>query len=110
MGTPVIIDAVRTPLGKRKGWLAGVHPAVLIGHAMSEVLARAGLDSDLVEQVVAGCVTQAGEQSNGMVRRAWLHAGEPALPLAEGGADGVDDHGGTHGTKLEHVLVRHNLP
>jgi acetyl-CoA C-acetyltransferase len=75
MGTPVIIDAVRTPLGKRKGWLAGVHPAVLIGHAMSEVLARSGLDSDLVDQVVAGCVTQAGEQSNGMVRRAWLHAG-----------------------------------
>jgi acetyl-CoA C-acetyltransferase len=75
MGNPVIVDAVRTPLGKRKGWLAGVHPAVLVGHAMSEVLARSGLDSDLVEQVVAGCVTQAGEQSNGMVRRAWLHAG-----------------------------------
>jgi acetyl-CoA C-acetyltransferase len=75
MGNPVIIDAVRTPLGKRKGWLAGVHPALLIGHAMSEVLARSGLDSQLVEQVVAGCVTQAGEQSNGMVRRAWLHAG-----------------------------------
>jgi acetyl-CoA C-acetyltransferase len=75
MGNPVIIDAVRTPLGKRKGWLAGVHPAVLLGHAMSEVLARNGVDSDLVDQVVAGCVTQAGEQSNGMVRRAWLHAG-----------------------------------
>jgi len=75
MGTPVIIDAVRTPLGKRKGWLAGVHPAVLLGHAMRQSLARSGLDSDLVDQVVAGCVTQAGEQSNGMVRRAWLHAG-----------------------------------
>jgi acetyl-CoA C-acetyltransferase len=75
MGNPVIVDAVRTPLGKRKGWLAGVHPAVLIGHAMGEVLTRSGLDSDLVDQVVAGCVTQAGEQSNGMVRRAWLHAG-----------------------------------
>ena len=75
MGTPVIVDAVRTPLGKRKGWLAGVHPGVLIGHAMKEVLARPGLDSELVDQVVAGCVTQAGEQSNGMVRRAWLHAG-----------------------------------
>jgi acetyl-CoA C-acetyltransferase len=75
MGTPVIVDAVRTPLGKRNGWLAGVHPAVLVGHAMREVLARSGLDSGLVDQVVAGCVTQAGEQSNGMVRRAWLHAG-----------------------------------
>lgn len=75
MGTPVIIDAVRTPLGKRNGWLAGVHPGVLVGHAMAEVLSRSGLDSALVDQVIAGCVTQAGEQSNGMVRRAWLHAG-----------------------------------
>ncbi|HEU5036220.1 MAG TPA: steroid 3-ketoacyl-CoA thiolase [Nocardioides sp.] len=75
MGTPVIIDAVRTPLGKRRGWLAGVHPAVLLGFAQSQVLARAGIDSDLVDQVVGGCVTQAGEQSNDMVRRAWLHAG-----------------------------------
>ena len=75
MGTPVIVDAVRTPLGKRKGWLAGVHPAVLLGFAQAQVLARAGIESDLVEQVVGGCVTQAGEQSNDMVRRAWLHAG-----------------------------------
>jgi acetyl-CoA C-acetyltransferase len=77
MGTPVIVDAVRTPLGKRKGWLAGVHPAVLLGFAQRQVLERAGVDPDLVEQVVGGCVTQAGEQSNDMVRRAWLHAGLP---------------------------------
>ncbi len=75
MGTPVIIEAVRTPLGRRRGWLAGVHPAVLLGFAQAEVLRRAGVDSELVDQVVGGCVTQAGEQSNGMVRRAWLHAG-----------------------------------
>jgi acetyl-CoA C-acetyltransferase len=77
MGNPVIIDAVRTPLGKRKGWLAGVHPAVLLGQAQAEVLRRAGVDPALVEQVVGGIVTQAGEQSNGTVRRAWLHAGLP---------------------------------
>lgn len=77
MGTPVIIDAVRTPLGKRRGWLAGVHPAVLLGFAQRTVLERAGVDPGLVEQVVGGCVTQAGEQSNDMVRRAWLHAGLP---------------------------------
>jgi acetyl-CoA C-acetyltransferase len=77
MGTPVIIDAVRTPLGKRNGWLAGLHPAVLLGLAQREVIERAGIDPELVEQVVGGCVTQAGEQSNGMVRRAWLHAGLP---------------------------------
>ena len=77
MGTPVIVDAVRTPLGKRKGWLAGVHPAVLLGFAQRRVIGRSGVDPDLVEQVVGGCVTQAGEQSNDMVRRAWLHAGLP---------------------------------
>src|SRR6478735_11072434 len=77
MGTPVIVDAVRTPLGKRNGWLAGVHPAALLGFAQAEVLRRAGVDPDLVEQVVGGCVTQAGEQSNDMVRRSWLYAGLP---------------------------------
>ncbi len=75
MGYPVIVEAVRTPLGKRKGWLAGVHPATLLGHAQTEVLRRAGVDSSLIGQVVGGVVTQAGEQSNNMVRRAWMHAG-----------------------------------
>jgi acetyl-CoA C-acetyltransferase len=77
MGNPVIIDAVRTPLGKRNGGLAGVHPGELLGHVQVEVLERAGVDPELVEQVVGGCVSQAGEQSNDMVRRAWLHAGLP---------------------------------
>jgi acetyl-CoA C-acetyltransferase len=77
MGNPVIVEAVRTPLGKRRGWLAGVHPAVLLGAAQVEVLKRAGVDPDLVDQVIGGCVTQAGEQSNNMVRRAWMHAGLP---------------------------------
>ncbi|MFC5731415.1 MULTISPECIES: steroid 3-ketoacyl-CoA thiolase [Nocardioides] len=77
MGTPVIVEAVRTPLGKRKGWLAGLHPAQALGFVQAEVLRRAGVDPALVEQVVGGCVTQAGEQSNDMVRRAWLHAGLP---------------------------------
>ena len=77
MGNPVIVDAVRTPLGKRNGGLAGVHPGELLGFVQREVLRRAGLDPALVEQVVGGCVSQAGEQSNDMVRRAWLHAGLP---------------------------------
>lgn len=75
MGTPVIVEAVRTPLGKRRGHLAGVHPANLLGFVQQEVLRRAGVDSDLVEQVIGGIVTQAGEQSNDTVRRAWIHAG-----------------------------------
>lgn len=77
MGNPVIIDAVRTPLGKRNGGLAGVHPGELLGFVQREVLRRSGVDPELVEQVIGGVVTQAGEQSNDMVRRAWLHAGLP---------------------------------
>ncbi len=77
MGNPVIIEAVRTPLGRRRGGLAGVHPGELLGFVQREVLGRAGVDPELVEQVVGGVVTQAGEQSNDMVRRAWLHAGLP---------------------------------
>jgi len=77
MGTPVIVDAVRTPLGKRRGWLAGVHPANLLGHALTQLLERSGLDPAEVDQVIGGCVTQAGEQSNDMVRRSWLNAGLP---------------------------------
>ncbi|HWV27770.1 MAG TPA: steroid 3-ketoacyl-CoA thiolase, partial [Aeromicrobium sp.] len=77
MGQPVIVSAVRTPQGKRGGLLAGVHPAVLLGRAQAEVIARAGVDPQLVDQVIGGCVSQAGEQSNNMVRRAWMHAGLP---------------------------------
>ena len=51
MGTPVIVDAVRTPIGKRNGALAGIHAAVLLGAAQSEVISRAGIDADLVEPV-----------------------------------------------------------
>ncbi|NYG57569.1 acetyl-CoA C-acetyltransferase [Nocardioides daedukensis] len=77
MGKPVIVEAVRTPQGKRRGWLAGLHPAELLGAAQVEVLRRSGIDPELVDQVIGGCVTQAGEQSNNMVRRAWMHAGLP---------------------------------
>jgi acetyl-CoA C-acetyltransferase len=77
MGTPVIVDAVRTPQGKRNGVLAGLHPAVLLGMTQAEVISRAGVDAEIIDQVIGGCVTQAGEQSNNMVRRAWMHAGLP---------------------------------
>ncbi|WP_341925662.1 steroid 3-ketoacyl-CoA thiolase [Nocardioides psychrotolerans] len=99
MGTPVIVDAVRTPLGKRKGWLAGIHPATLLGFAQRQVLERAGVDPMLVEQVVGGCVTQAGEQSNDMIRRAWLHAGLPQHT----GATAVDAQCGS-GQQSAHLV------
>jgi acetyl-CoA C-acetyltransferase len=77
MGTAVIVEAVRTPVGKRGGALAGVHPAELLGGVQAALLDRAGLAPTEVEQVAGGCVTQAGEQSNNITRTAWLHAGLP---------------------------------
>jgi len=99
MANPVIVDAVRTPLGKRNGWLAGVHPAALLGFVQAEVLRRGGVDPDLVDQVVGGCVTQAGEQSNDMVRRAWLYAGLPQRT----GATAVDAQCGS-GQQSAHLV------
>src|SRR5919198_631311 len=75
MGEPVIVAAVRTPIGKRGGWLARLHAAELLGAALRGLVSRSGIDPDEVEQVIGGCVTQAGEQSNNVTRTAWLHAG-----------------------------------
>jgi acetyl-CoA C-acetyltransferase len=86
MGNPVIVEAVRTPIGRRRGWLAGLHPAELLGHVQAEVLTRAGVDPREVEQVVGGCVTQAGEQASNVSRTAWLWAGLPQ----ETGATTID--------------------
>ena len=77
MGTAVIVEAVRTPIGRRRGALAGLHPAELLGHAQTALLERAGLAAAEVEQVAGGCVTQAGEQAGNVTRTAWLHSGLP---------------------------------
>jgi acetyl-CoA C-acetyltransferase len=77
VGTAVIVEAVRTPIGKRGGALAGLHAAEILGAAQRAVLDRAGIDPADVDQVVGGCVTQAGEQSSNITRTAWLHAGLP---------------------------------
>jgi acetyl-CoA C-acetyltransferase len=77
MATPVIVEAVRTPIGKRNGWLAGVKPVALLAHAQRAVVERAGVDPSEIEQVFAGCVTQAGEQGGHIGRHAWLYAGLP---------------------------------
>ncbi|GAC57905.1 putative 3-ketoacyl-CoA thiolase [Gordonia hirsuta DSM 44140 = NBRC 16056] len=77
MGDPVIVEAVRTPIGKRNGWLSGLHAAEILGAAQTGVIERAGIDPALVEQVIGGCVMQVGEQGNNVTRTAWLHAGLP---------------------------------
>src|SRR5581483_1629040 len=77
MGTAVIVEAVRTPIGRRGGTLAGLHAAEILGAAQVALLDRAGLAPESVEQVAGGCVTQAGEQAGNVTRTAWLHAGLP---------------------------------
>jgi acetyl-CoA acyltransferase len=76
----VIVEAARTPIGRghhAKGWFRDVHPNELLGAAYRAVIERAGIDPGLVEDVVAGCVSQVGEQSNNIARNAWLQAGLP---------------------------------
>jgi acetyl-CoA C-acetyltransferase len=73
----VVVEAVRTPLGRRNGGLASVHPADLLGIAQRAAIERSGIDPGAVGQVVAGCVSQVGEQTFDIARTAWLSAGFP---------------------------------
>ena len=73
----VIVEAVRSAVGKRKGGLAGVHPADLSADVMSGLVTKAGLDPAAVEDVIWGCVTQGGEQAGDIARTAALSAGFP---------------------------------
>ncbi|HEX9683034.1 MAG TPA: steroid 3-ketoacyl-CoA thiolase [Acidimicrobiales bacterium] len=73
----VIIDAVRTPIGRRGKGLAGVHPADLLAQVQRALIDRTGIDPSEVGQVVGGCVGQVGEQSFNVARTAWLAAGLP---------------------------------
>jgi acetyl-CoA C-acetyltransferase len=72
MAQPVIVEAVRSPIGKRNGWLSGFHASELLGNVQVELVKRAGIDPGAVEQIVGGCVTQAGEQASNVTRTAWL--------------------------------------
>ncbi|WP_137723055.1 steroid 3-ketoacyl-CoA thiolase [Prescottella subtropica] len=82
MTNVVIVEAARTPIGRRRGQLAGLHPATLLGFAQRGVLERAGVAPEEIGQIVGGAVTQAGEQSNNVARNAWLHAGLPYTTAA----------------------------
>jgi acetyl-CoA acyltransferase len=72
-----IVDAVRTPIGKRKGALAGWHPTDLLAHVLQALFARTGVDPEAVDDLVTGCVTQVGEQGCNVARNAWVAAGLP---------------------------------
>lgn len=73
----VIVDVVRTPVGRRDGRLSDWHPVDLLAETLAELIARSGLDASLVDDVICGCVSQVGEQSINVGRNAWLAAGLP---------------------------------
>jgi acetyl-CoA acyltransferase len=73
----VIVDTLRTPIGRRKGKLSGWHPADLLGEVLRELVERTGIDPERVDDVIGGCVTQVGEQSTNVTRNAWVGAGLP---------------------------------
>ena len=73
----VIVDALRTPIGRRGGGLSSLHPAEVLARVQKELIDRSGIDPTEVGQVVGGCVSQVGEQSFNVTRTAWLSAGLP---------------------------------
>ncbi|MFB7615424.1 thiolase family protein [Kitasatospora sp. NPDC056181] len=79
MRDAVIVEAVRTPIGKGKpgGALSGVHPVELLAHTLQALIGRSGVDPELVDDVIGGCVDQVGEQAMNTTRYAWLAAGLP---------------------------------
>jgi len=82
MGNPVIVEAVRTPIGRRNGWLSGLKAPKLLAAAQVAAIERAGVDPVELDQIIGGCVTQAGEQGSNVTRNAWLSTGLPYTPSA----------------------------
>ncbi|WP_353941979.1 acetyl-CoA C-acetyltransferase [Streptomyces sp. HUAS MG91] len=77
MAEAYIVEAVRTPVGRRKGGLSGVHPADLGAHVLKELVTRTGVDPAAVEDVVFGCLDTVGPQAGDIARTCWLAAGLP---------------------------------
>jgi acetyl-CoA C-acetyltransferase len=77
MAEAYIIDAVRSPVGRRNGGLAGTHPADLGAHALTSLVERSGIDPSAVDDVIFGCVDTVGPQAGDIARTAWLAAGLP---------------------------------
>ncbi len=73
----VIVDALRTPIGRRGGGLSSLHPVEALACVQRALIERSGIDPGVVDQVVGGCVSQVGEQSFNVTRTAWLTAGLP---------------------------------
>ena len=102
MPEAVIVEALRSPIARGKaikGDLSGFHPAALLGKAFDGVIEKAGIDPDIVEQVITGCVTQAGEQAGNNARIAWLNRGKGWA----GGGTTVDTQCGS-GQQANHLV------
>jgi len=82
MSNIVIVDAVRTPIGKRNGGLSTLHPADVLATVQKGIVERTGIDPSEIGQVVGGCVSQVGEQAFNITRTAWLSAGLPLTTAA----------------------------
>src|SRR5262245_50135549 len=72
-----IVEAVRSPIGRRKGGLAGLHPADLLGAVQKAAFERAGVDPKEIGQIVGGCVSRVSEQAFNIARTAWISQGFP---------------------------------
>src|SRR2546423_922809 len=82
MPEAVIVDALRSPIGKRNGSLAGTHPVDLLATVLQSLVERSGVDPERIEDNITGCVSQIGEQSINIGRNAWLGAGLREEPPA----------------------------
>ena len=85
MKNPVIVDAIRSPMARAKpdGALAEVHPVDLLSQVLQQLVERNRIDPGQVDDVICGCVSQAGEQAGTPGRLAWLAAGLPVHVIAE---------------------------
>ena len=77
MAAAYIVDAIRTPVGKRGGGLARVHSADLGAHVLKALMARTGVDPGAIEDVIFGCCDTIGSQAGDVARTCWLAAGLP---------------------------------
>src|ERR1700741_4963200 len=100
MGNPVIVEATRSPIAKRAGWLSRLHATELLAAVQKALVDKAGIDAGDVEQLIGGCVTQFAEQSNNITRTAWLTLGLPE----QVGATTIDCQCGS-GQQANHLIA-----
>ena len=108
MAEAVIVEAVRPPIGKRNDGLSGVHPAELSAQVLNGLVQKAGVDPEIVDDVIWGCVMQAGEQALDIGRTALLTAGWPEKKLnPNGGAIALGHPLGGSGARIMTTMLYH---